>query len=165
MPNVYWVHPVRGIPRPTLAIVQRPRPGKFLARDLEDLHAAGVRVLVSLLTEEEAAYLGLSEEGQTAVNAGLEFVSFPMEDHQIPSDVEGFRGLVIRLATRLFDHEPIGIHCQGSIGRSTLVAACSLIHLGWTPAQSLLDIANARGCPVPDTEEQQRWILNYEPEP
>jgi protein-tyrosine phosphatase len=165
VPKVYWIHPVKGVPRPTLAIVERPRPGKFLARDLEDLHAAGIKVLVSLLTEDEAAYLGLNDEEQAARNAGLEFVAFPMADHHVPRDVDAFRAFVISLATRLFDHEPIGIHCQGSIGRSTLIAACSLIHLGWTPAHALLDVGNARGCPVPDTEEQQVWILNYGPEP
>ena len=165
MPKIYWVHPVKGIPRPTLAIVQRPRPGKFLARDMESLRDGGVKVLVSLLMAEESAYLGLADEELAAVNAGLEYISFPMADHQVPGDVDTFRAFVISLATRLFDHQPIGIHCQGSIGRSTLVAACALIHLGWPPAHALIDVGNARGCPVPDTEAQQEWILNYEHEP
>jgi hypothetical protein len=40
-----------------------------------------------------------------------------------------------------------------------------LIHLGWTPRAALFAIAAARGCPVPDTQEQENWILNYQPKP
>jgi len=39
-----------------------------------------------------------------------------------------------------------------------------LIHLGWKPAAALAAIEKVRGCPVPDTQEQQAWILLYEPQ-
>ena len=156
---------MKSVPRPTLAIVQRPRPGKYLSRDLADLQADGVQILISLLPQAEAEFLGLGQEQKAARDAGLEFLSFPLPDHDLPPDTDAFRAFVVSLAARLWEHEAVGIHCQGSIGRSTLVAACALIHLGWSPVHALIDITAARGCPVPDTEEQQEWILHYEPEP
>jgi protein-tyrosine phosphatase len=164
VPNIYWIHPIKGITRPTLALVQRPRAGRQLPSDLEELRAAGIKILVSLLPDGEARFLGIADEEKMARKAGLEFISFPLPDRQIPPEIPAFRDFVVALATRVFEHEAVGIHCQASIGRSTLVAACTLIHLGWTPAHSLVDITNARGCPVPDTEEQQRWILRYKPD-
>jgi protein-tyrosine phosphatase len=147
-----------------MAVVMRPRGGKWLAADLKQLHAHGIRTLVSLLPKDEAIELGLAREGELAKEAGLKFLSFPMADHAVPRDTAAFRAFVISLAVQLWSHEPIGVHCQASIGRSTLVVACTLIHLGWEPAHALIDIANARRCPVPDTDEQQEWILRYEPE-
>ena len=73
--------------------------------------------------------------------------------------------LAMGLADRLRTGERIGVHCRGSIGRSTVTAACALIHLGWQPQAALEAIAAARGCAVPDTEEQRRWILSYEAKP
>lgn len=164
MPEIYWIHPVKGVPRPTLAIVERPRPGKLLAQDLTEFRSAGVQTLVSLLTEDEAEYLGLADEQKVSSSLGIEFLNFPLRDHRTPPDRGLFRKFVVGIATKLYDHEGVAIHCRGSIGRSTLVAACALIHLGWTPAHALLDIGSARGCPVPDTEKQQDWILRYKAE-
>lgn len=131
---------------------------------MKELHGLGIRTLVSLLPQDEAATLGLTNEAEAATEAGLRFLIFPMPDHQIPPDPAAFRAFIVSLAVRLWSHEPIGVHCQASIGRSTLVVACTLIQLGWKPAQALIDIANARRCPVPDTDEQQEWILRYEHE-
>jgi len=35
------------------------------------------------------------------------------------------------------------------------------IDLGWKPKAALATISEARGCRVPDTQEQQEWILSY----
>jgi protein-tyrosine phosphatase len=59
----------------------------------------------------------------------------------------------------------MGVHCRGSIGRATVTAACTLIHLGWTPQAALSAIQAARGCAVPDTQEQEDWILRYKAKP
>ncbi len=81
------------------------------------------------------------------------------------ANVATFRAFVAGLADRLRAGERIGVHCRGSIGRSTVTAACTLIHLGWNAQDALRAIQAARGCVVPDTEEQLRWILNYKAQP
>jgi hypothetical protein len=44
-----------------------------------------------------------------------------------------------------------------------VTAACALIHLGWQPRAALTAIAIARGQAIPETQEQEDWILRYKP--
>jgi protein-tyrosine phosphatase len=148
---------------PRLAIVLRPRGGRFLRSELMKFKEAGIRILVSLMEANEAFAFGLAEEPQIAEELGLMFMPFPMRDHSIPKDPVSFRGFVRDLAERLKAGRTVGIHCQGSIGRATVTAACALIHLGWKPAAALAAIQEARGCQVPDMQEQEDWILSYKP--
>ena len=148
---------------PRLAIVLRPRGGRFLRSELMKFKEAGIRTLVSLMEANEAFAFGLAEEPEIAEELGLMFMPFPMRDHSVPKDPVSFRGFVQDLAERLKAGRTVGIHCQGSIGRATVTAACTLIHLGWKPSVALAAIQEARGCPVPDMQEQEDWILNYKP--
>jgi protein-tyrosine phosphatase len=160
--EVFWI---QGNPPPPLAIVLCPR-GDYLLKDaLRYIRQCRVETLVSLLEEDEAAWLGLAEEGPLVGQLGLQFLSFPIPDVHVPPNAAAFRRFIEGLADRLRTGERIGVHCRGSIGRSTVTAACALIHLGWQPQAALEAIAAARGCAVPDTEEQRRWILSYEAKP
>jgi len=143
----------------------KPRGDEWLKDDLERMKRSGVQTLVSLLEPSEAAWLGLAEEGPLAEEAGMRFLSFPIQDVHVPENVGKFRTFAMGLAERLRGGEQMGVHCRGSIGRSTVTAACALMHLGWTARDALEAIERARGCVVPDTEEQLRWILKYKTEP
>ncbi|MGA3370594.1 MAG: hypothetical protein ABSC48_02415 [Terracidiphilus sp.] len=155
---IFWVH---GQPPPGLAVVLCPRGGWGLRDALRNFKYSGIDTLVSLLQEKEADRLGLSGEGRIAKKVGLQFLSHPIPDHHLPLDEQAFRQFAAELAHRLRARERIGVHCLGSIGRATMVAACTLIELGWEPEAALAAIEAARCCPVPDTEEQQEWILGY----
>jgi hypothetical protein len=146
---------------PRLAIVLRPRGGRFLRSELMKFKEAGIRILVSLMEADEAVSFGLAEEPEIAEELGLMFMPFPMRDHSVPKDPVSFRGFVQDLAERLKAGRTVGIHCQGSVGRATVTAACALIHLGWKPSVALAAIHEARGCMVPDTQDQEDWILGY----
>ncbi|MGO9776928.1 MAG: hypothetical protein ACLQGT_13740 [Terracidiphilus sp.] len=158
MKNIFWI---RGIPPASLAIVLCPPGGRGLRDELLTMKIRGIEILVSLLEPEEAHLLGLSEEGRLAEQLGLHFFSYPIPDAHLPQDRASFRSFVGRLADRLRAGEAVGIHCRGSIGRSAVAAACALIHLGWTPHAALAAITTARGLTVPDTQEQEDWILRY----
>ena len=162
MNEVYWV---QGNPKIQLAIVLKPRGDDGLGDDLRQMQQSGVDTLVSLLEPDEASWLGLAEEQRLAEEAGMEFLSYPIRDVHVPSDVKSFRVFVAGLAERLRSGERIGLHCRGSIGRAPTTAACALIHLGWKPTDALNAIQKARGFPIPDTDEQLRWILNYKAQP
>jgi len=125
----------------------------------------GIETLVSLLEKDEAEMLGLAEEGRLAQQVGLQFLSHPIPDTQIPPGIPAFNRFIADLANRLHVNEHIGVHCRGSIGRATVTAACTLIHLGWAPKTALAAIALARGCAVPDTQEQKDWVLRYKAKP
>ena len=158
MKDIFWI---QGDPHMALAIVMKPRPGDWLEDDLIRMKRDGIQTLVSLLEKDEADMLALGEEGPLAEKIGMQFLSHPIPDVHVPPDLTAFRKFVADLANRLRAGEHIGVHCRGSIGRATVTAAAALTHLGWTPKAALAAIQAARGCTVPDTQEQEEWILNY----
>lgn len=162
MDGIFWIE---GNPPIGLAIVLRPRGDSSLKDDLLYMKQSGVDTLVSLLDPTEAIWLGLGDEGLLAEETGIRFLSYPILDVHVPAHVAAFRRFVQGLADRLLAGERIGVHCRGSIGRSTVTAACTLIHLGWKAKDALAAIQTARGCVVPDTAEQRRWILRYKVQP
>ncbi len=162
MKNIFWI---RGAPPAPLAIVLCPPGGRGLREELLDLKRGGIEILVSLLDREEAHLLGLSEESRLAEQVGLQFLSYPISDAHVPASTSFFRSFIAGLADRLSAGEAVGVHCRGSIGRATITAACALIHLGWQPRAALTAITRARGQAVPDTQEQENWILRYRPLP
>jgi protein-tyrosine phosphatase len=166
--GLYWIYGPSSAPQPSaplspmpLAIVLCPRGGRHLRGELQRLRRAGIDTLVSLLSDEQVGILELAEEPILAVRLGMHFLHHPIPDHHLPTDQHAFRKFVGNLAHRLRAGQRIGIHCWGSIGRAPLAAACTLIHLGWAPYDALVAVETARGCPVPDTEEQEHWILHY----
>jgi protein-tyrosine phosphatase len=160
--DVFWIE---STPPLGLAVVLCPRENESLKEDLLQFKEAGIDTLVSLLDPNEAVWLGLKDEGRLAEAAGINFIRFPILDAHVPADVATFRAFVAGVADRLRAGERIGVHCRGSIGRATVTAACTLIHLGWKAKDALKAIQSARGCEVPDTTEQLRWILNYKAQP
>jgi protein-tyrosine phosphatase len=160
--NVFWI---QGEPHANLAVVMMPRPEDWLEEDLRRYAQSGIGLIVSLLEPREAAWLGVGNEETMAYQVGIEFLNYPIPDVHVPSDLASFRAFVSELADRLRAGRSIGVHCRGSIGRSTVTAACTLIHLGWEPGAAIEAIRQARGCDVPDTVEQRKWIMNYEAEP
>lgn len=162
MNNIFWI---KGNPPAPLAIVMRPRGNDWLEDELLRMKRGGIETLVSLLEPDEAVMLGLADEGELAEKIGLQFLSHPIPDVHVPPNVADFRALASDLANRLRAGEHMGVHCRGSIGRATVTAACTLIHLGWAPNDALAAIQAARGCAVPDTQEQEDWIFRYKAKP
>lgn len=148
-----------------LGIVLCPRGGSTLKDELRAIAHSGVQTLVSMLEPDEADWLGLSEERELAAEFGMHFLSYPIQDVQVPSNEAKFRAFVSNLADRLRSGERVALHCRGSIGRAPLTAACTLIHLGWDATDALAAIQAARGCEIPDTTEQLRWVLHYKSQP
>jgi protein-tyrosine phosphatase len=159
--DIFWI---QGSGAPRLAIVMRPG-GDTLEDELRRFKQGGIETLVSMLEPREAQWLGLGDEEDTARRVGLEFLSYPIPDTHVPADVRSFREFAAGLAGRLATGEAVGVHCRGCIGRATVATACALIHFGWTPHKALDAIREARGVWVPDTAEQEAWILNYRAQP
>jgi protein-tyrosine phosphatase len=162
MAGIFWIE---GNPNVPLAIVLCPHGGRGLGDEMRQMKRGGIETLVSLLEVHEADMLDLAEEPRLAMVAGLRFLSHPIPDTHIPQDEKAFRAFVTGLAARLRAGERMGLHCRGSIGRAPMTAACTLIQLGWQPGAALEAIETARGMAVPDTREQEAWILSYKAEP
>jgi protein-tyrosine phosphatase len=163
MNDIFWISPSdSSLNAPPSAIVLRPRGGDWLQDELQRLKQGGIDTIVSLLEREEAKILGLEDEESLAASIGLDFISFPIPDTRVPSNIAAFRRFVSDLAAKLNSDRHLGVHCRGSIGRASITAACALIHLGWNPQTALAAIAKTRGLAIPDTPEQEAWILRYE---
>ncbi|QNI31780.1 dual specificity protein phosphatase family protein [Alloacidobacterium dinghuense] len=158
MRNIYWIQHDES---PRLAIVARPRGEDWLPDEMLAVKSSGIDILVSLLEPDEAVYLGLEQEAEFAHNAGLEFVSFPIPDRATPQNMAKFCKLISDLTDAIRAGKHVGAHCQGCIGRSTVITASVMIELGWNAVDALRVIEKARGCTVPDTEAQKRWILQF----
>lgn len=156
--ELYWIQgPWRG----RLAIMPRPRGGDWLEDEIQAWRHAGVDAVVSLLTREEQTELKLPEEEALCRANGIEFVSFPIVDRSVPSSAEAFSELVIRLADQLANGQNIAVHCRQGIGRAALIAICLLTVSGMEPAAAMERVGAARGCVVPETPEQRRWITDF----
>jgi len=157
-PSIYW------IPGPwvgKLAILARPRGGDWLTDEVEGWRDAGVQVVVSLLSVDETAELGLGDEARLVAAHDLEFISFPINDYDVPSSEGALRQLVKDLEELLDQGQNVGIHCRAGVGRSSLVAACLLVDHGEDTEISFARISTARGLAVPDTLAQREWVNEF----
>jgi len=155
--NPYWID--AGSCR--LAILPRPRGWDWLSDDIAAARRAGVDVIVSALTETENQELGLSEEGKCCKETATEFLSFPIEDRSMPDSEESLDAFIDSLDKRVKQEKSIAIHCRAGIGRSSMLCACLLVRQGFSAESALQKIQQARGCAVPDTTEQRKWVESF----
>jgi protein tyrosine phosphatase (PTP) superfamily phosphohydrolase (DUF442 family) len=160
-PTLFTVDP----PSPGLiSTMAKPRGGDWLTEEMAALHAAGVGIVVCALTAAELDEVGLTDEPWAARNAGLEFVSIPIQDRGVPDPATVLPHLQ-RLAGRLRDGAHIVTHCRFGIGRASLLAAGILVLYGLPPQQAWGQLEHARGLAVPDTPAQREWpneLLNQD---
>ncbi len=153
------VYPITDATPNRIAIVARPRPNDWLCEEISALSREGIEILVSMLTDEEAEELGLNDESAECAAAGISFVNVAVSDRSVPSDTNAFLRIVEQLAIRVKEGHYLAVHCRASIGRSSVLAASILVRLGWDAKKAFDAIEAARGCSVPDTLEQKRWVI------
>jgi protein-tyrosine phosphatase len=141
-----------------LAIVPRPRGEDWLDSEMVALREAGIDLVVSLLEKDETAELGLQQESTSADQAGISFVRFPIPDRSVPPNLDEFEDFIATLERQLSAGKRIGIHCRACIGRSSVVAVSLLVRSGISHEDAWTQVTNARGCMVPDTDEQWNWV-------
>lgn len=156
--KLYWAEgPWTG----KLALAARPRGGDWLEDDLSEWLRAGIATVISLLTPEEEQELDLTREAREVRAQGMQFLSLPIADRQVPISVTEVAGALEKLDANLASGKNVVIHCRQGIGRTGLVAACLLVTKGLNPEAAVQRLSAARGSPVPETAEQRRWIDDY----
>jgi len=140
----------------------RPRAGEWLDDEIAGWKAANIAVVVCLLERSEIDELGLIDEEALCRRQGIEFVSFPIPDRGHPETLGPTETLAHAIAAELKGGSAVAIHCRAGIGRSSLIAACTLIGLGFSSHAAFDMIARARGLKVPDTDEQRIWVSSFE---
>lgn len=158
------MHWIKGPWRGRLAIVARPRGGDWLQDEILSWARSGLQVVVSLLTAEETNELELTGEADRCQAKGIEFVSFPIPDRGVPGSGSETLQFVRSVEALLVAGKAVGIHCRQGIGRSGLIAACLLVSSGVPPDAAFSRLTEARGFPVPETDEQRTWVHTFAPE-
>ena len=153
--DIYWI---ADVPWGRLAILGRPRAGKWLHDEITDWAANGITDVVSLLEEHEIRELELTREAEVVRQAGLDFEKFPIPDRGVPTSLELAHDLWHRLEAKLRCGRSVGIHCRASIGRAGLIAVGTLLRLGVGEGDAWQRASVARGRQVPDTDEQRLWV-------
>jgi protein-tyrosine phosphatase len=144
-----------------LAILPRPRGGDWLEDEIRAWSAAGVDVVVSALEAEETSELELDQEREASRSQRMEFIALPIPDRGVSSSSKDFAEAVRTLEVWLNEGKTVSVHCRQGVGRSALIAASLLVMAGIDVEEALERIATARGCPVPDTVEQRKWVERF----
>jgi protein-tyrosine phosphatase len=152
---IYWIN---GSGPLHLAIMPRPEGGAELDQDVRALQAEKIDILVSLLTAAEMDSFHLAAEGEVCARHGIEYRSFPIPDHSVPTSYTAVLDFATRLDNDLNAGKAIAIHCYAGIGRSSLMAACILVIRGKSAIEAFDQIRQARGTHVPDVGEQFTWV-------
>ena len=154
-PEIYWVPEVT---TGRLGIMARPRSGEWLRDEVAGSCHAGVKAVVCLLEASEVRELALHDEPVLCQGSKIEFISFPITDRGVPKSVQQAAQLVERVVSLLKTGAPVVIHCRAGIGRSSLIAACVMLKLGFPRNEVFPMLSGARGLRVPDTSTQERWL-------
>jgi protein-tyrosine phosphatase len=159
--RAYWIE---GAWRGRLAIIPRPRGGDWLEDEVSGWREAGIDVVVSFLAPEEVAQLGLEAEKQLCDTHGIRFISFPITDRGVPASKAKAAAFVQDLERSLAKKETVALHCRQSVGRSSLIAAYLLVRAGEDPRTAFERISSSRQGKVPDTAEQEHWVVDRDAE-
>jgi len=156
--KLYWVDgPWPG----KLALAARPRGDDWLEDEIAGWQREGVDTVFSLLTSQEEEDLGLSNEARHIKARGMQFVSFPILDREVPGSDTKAAAVLEKLDADLLSGRNVVVHCRQGIGRTGLMAAGLLVMKGLTPEAAVKSLGAARGIPIPETAAQRRWIDHY----
>lgn len=117
-----------------------------------------VKVVVNLLSEEERIEHQFDNQRESYSSKGIRLIDYPIQDYSLPEDSLEFLSLAKNLSENIREGLSIGIHCMGGIGRSSLLTVSILYYLGLRVDDALQHVKKHRGCSVPDTEEQVKWM-------
>lgn len=160
--KLHWI-PLE--PPGRLAIMPRPRGADWLEDEVRHWRDEGIDVLISLLTADEVAELDLQREEKLCHASGIQYRSYPIPDRSVPSSHDAIRKFLASIGQCLNAGMNVLVHCRQGIGRAGLIAVALLVQRGIEPTIALERVSLARGCPVPETPEQARWIGEFAQQP
>ncbi len=140
----------------------KQRAGEWIEEEFSGLKTLGITIVISMLESGESYELGLQAEAEHCKNNGIEFLSFPIPDRGLPSNIEKFVKLAEYMQTEIQQGAGVVVHCRGGVGRCSLLAASVLLREGNNTTEALKLISVARRVEVPDTEEQVNWLQENE---
>lgn len=140
-------------------VMPKPDSQKLVAT-VHYLSNLGVTHVVSHLEKDEEDDLGLSTEATLLAELGIELISYPIKDMNLP-DLHEYSVFIDKLFQRLQESAILAIHCRAGIGRTGMTASCLLIKSGYESQNAIDQVSAARGTTIPDTQEQIQFIHNF----
>jgi ADP-ribosylglycohydrolase len=161
IPNSYWVEPG------SLLAGEHPDAGSQAATRsrIDALLDAGVRSFIDLTVAGEMP------DYRALLPAGVSYHSFPFPDHSVPHTAGQMREAQDTLEELMAADTPVYVHCRAGIGRTGITIGCYLREQGKSAEAALSGLnrlwqQNARAARwprVPETPEQERFILDWQP--
>jgi protein-tyrosine phosphatase len=155
---LYTVH---GLPTGQVSVMARPRGGDWLLDEIKALHESGVDTLVSLLTLPEINEFELTDEALFCHDQSINYLSFPIPDYSVPAFSATTFAFLDQLHHSVFEGKHVALHCRQGLGRAVLMAASLLVLAGFSPEQACAELSRVRGHSVPETDEQQAWLVTF----
>lgn len=97
-------------------------------------------------------------EPEECRSCGLTYLNFPIQDRSVPESRLEFKKFLAQLTDELGLAKALAVHCRAGIGRSSLLVCSLLAQSGIAISEAWWLIQQARGCSVPDTDEQRRFV-------
>lgn len=158
--KIYWLYEFSSSAR--LGIIARPRGNEWLEDEILSLGKQNVKVVISLLEQDEITELGLRKEAELCIKHNIQYINFPIPDRGTPNQDSQSRNFIIQLKETIATGYNTVIHCRMGIGRSSIIAGCLLLRPGYKTGDIIAHISKVRGLRVPDTDEQIAWLKKQE---
>lgn len=162
LPNSYWVEPGR------VLAGEHPDGGSVEAtrERIQTLLDAGVRGFIDLTQIDELP------DYSALLPPDVAYHSFPFPDHSIPRSVHDMHEVQHALQGMVTAGTPVYVHCRAGIGRTGITIGCYLREKGESAHEALellnrLWLQNARSArwpSIPETAEQEQYILDWQPQ-
>lgn len=140
----------------------------LLSNSIDALIATDRNVFVNLTMNIEKNTLFNYTDIVTAKVKDPIFIHYSIDDCGLPKDIDSYHELINLLHFLIKQNRKLYIHCRGGHGRSGLVSACLLIHMGYTNNEALDLVSKAHKTrdyipdyPCPQTEEQVLFVKKY----
>lgn len=163
IPHSYWVEPGR------ILAGEHPDGGSEAATRarLDALLKAGVRSFIDLTHSDEMP------DYRPLLPPEIAYENFPIPDHSVPRSAQQMRDVQTALERLMASTPAVYVHCRAGIGRTGMTIGCYLREQGESAAAALAELnrlwqQNARAArwpTIPETEEQERFIVDWAPHP
>jgi protein-tyrosine phosphatase len=144
-----------------LGLMSAPGPRSDVADNLtslRDTHRCAL--LVSLTGEYELELLGISDLVARCAALGLAIIRFPIGNFSTPDTPDELVPLVTSVLDTARGGGTVFIHCWAGLGRSGMVAACSLAAGGIAPDDAIVTVRRYRRGAI-ETPEQEAYVHRF----
>ncbi len=128
-----------------------------LLEDIKELKKENIDVVIPLITHDEMDDYDVPNLIKLYRKNKIEVRELPILDQKVPS-IKQVKELMQYMDTKFAEGKNILIHCVGGLGRSGLIAACYLKHLGYTSEEAIHLVRRVRTSRAIETREQEKFV-------